>query len=67
MKSVSTWVGSQGALVRDTVLCAARVGQEEEEGSRWGAGQVGCQSRRAAVWIALWKLTANTVLPKLFG
>ena len=67
MESVSTCVGSQRELVRDTALCAARVGGGEEEGSRWGVGQVSCQSRRAAVWIACWMLAANTVLPGLFG
>ena len=66
MGSVSTWVGSQGELVRDTALCAVRVGGEEEEGSRWGVGQVSCQLRGAAVWIACWMLAANTVLPELF-
>ena len=60
MESFSTWVGSQGELVRDTVLCAARVDGEEEEVSRWGAGQVSCQSRGAVVWIACWMLAANT-------
>ena len=67
MESVSTWVGSQDELVRDTVLCAVRIGGEEEEGSRWGAGQVSCQSRGAAVWIVCWMLASNTVLPGLFG
>ena len=35
--------------MRDTVQCAAGVGGEEEEGSRWGAGQISYQSRGVAV------------------
>ena len=69
MESVSTWVGSQGELVKDTVLCAAGVGgeEEEEEGSRLGVGQVSCESRGAVVWIACWILAANIALQGLFG
>ena len=62
MTSISTWVGSKGDLVRDTVLCAARVGGEEE-GSRLGTWQVRSQSYFNINHI----LAANTVLPGLFG
>ena len=50
MESVSTWVGSQEELVRETVLCAALVG--DEDGSMWGASRVSSQSDGAAVWTA---------------
>ena len=56
--------------MRGMVLYAAGVGREEdveEERSRWGAGQVSCQSHGAAVWIACWMLAASIVLPGLFG
>ena len=81
MESVSTGVGSQGGRMRGMVLYAAGVGREEdveEERSRWGAGQVSCQSHGAAidnwiacdstaVWIACWMLAASILLPGLFG
>ena len=47
-EGVSTWVGRQGELVRDAVLCAARVGGKEE-GSRRGVLQVSSQSHGVVV------------------